>query len=75
MRKEKKLSQHQLAVKCQLLGWDVDRKLISKIEIGIREVTDADLRILAAAVNFPVGSFFEMSKPELKQALMVAKKA
>lgn len=69
-----KLSQDQLAVKCQLIGWDVDRKLISKIEIGIREITDAEIRILAEVLGVSVEKFFEFSKAEVKRALKVAER-
>jgi len=34
-------------VQCQLVGWDVDRKLVSKTEIGLREIGDAELRVRA----------------------------
>lgn len=47
LRRSKGITQEGLAVKCQLAGWDVDRKLISKIEIGLREVTDYEILILA----------------------------
>lgn len=65
-------TQEQLAVKCQIARWDVDRKLISKIEIGIRELSDANLRILAQVLSVEISEFFTMSKAELHAAVRVS---
>jgi transcriptional regulator with XRE-family HTH domain len=45
------LSQPQLAVKCQLAGWDVERDTIAKIEGGTRLVRDIELVRLAAILG------------------------
>jgi len=37
------LTQEQLATNLQVLGWDIDRFGISKIERGQRQVTDIEL--------------------------------
>jgi len=37
------LTQEQLATSLQVLGWDIDRFGISKIERGQRQVTDIEL--------------------------------
>ena len=51
IRKEKKLSQRKLAVKMQLLGFDVDHYFIRRVENGERFVTDIDLVIFARALD------------------------
>lgn len=61
-------------MQCQLVGWDVDRKLVSKMEIGLREIGDAELRVLAQILEVGVSDFFEMSPKELKGALNVLMK-
>lgn len=43
LRKKSKLSQRQLADKLQLLGLDVDKNAIQRIECGKRFVTDIEL--------------------------------
>lgn len=45
------LSQRKLADKMQLLGLDVDRHVIRRIENGERFVTDVELKIFAKALN------------------------
>lgn len=54
LRSEQKLSQPALAVKCQRLGWAIERDTIAKIEAGTRWVGDFELVYLARAlkVNF-----------------------
>ena len=54
IRKEKKLSQRKLAVKMQLLGFDVDHYFIRRVENGERFVTDIDLVIFSRALDVPI---------------------
>ena len=54
IRKSKNLSQRKLAVKMQLLGFDVDHYFIRRVENGERFVTDIDLIILARALEVSV---------------------
>lgn len=44
-------SQMQLAVRCQLLGWDIDRCTIARIEAGTRWVGDFELLLLARVLQ------------------------
>lgn len=54
-RKEMKISQRQLADRLQLLGMDVDKNAIQRIEAGKRFVTDIELvffaRVLSLSYN------------------------
>ncbi len=58
IRKEKKLSQRKLAIKMQLLGFDVDHYFIRRVENGERFVTDIDLVIFSRALNIPLIELF-----------------
>ncbi len=46
-----KLSQNGLSGKLQLLGLDVDKNAIQRIECGKRFVTDIELRFFVKALN------------------------
>lgn len=48
------MTQERLAVTLQILGWDIDRFGVSKIERGERQVTDKELVMLARALNIDV---------------------
>lgn len=54
IRKSKKLSQRKLAIKMQLLGFDVDHYFIRRVENGERFVTDIDLVIFSRALEIPL---------------------
>ncbi len=55
MRRKSPLTQRELAEKLQLQGWDADRVVVAKIEVGIRQVTDLELVKLAKALGVSVG--------------------
>ncbi len=44
-------SQPQLALKCQLFGWDVSRDIIARIEGQVRCVEDTELATLARVMD------------------------
>lgn len=50
-RLQQSLSQRQLADKLQLLGLDVDKNAIQRIEAGKRFVTDIELTYFAEVFN------------------------
>jgi len=54
LRKESGRSQRQLADKLQLLGLDVDKNAVQRIEAGKRFVTDIELVYLSRALKVPV---------------------
>ncbi|MBQ8311295.1 MAG: helix-turn-helix transcriptional regulator [Clostridia bacterium] len=49
-----KMSQRALAEQLQLLGMDVDKNAIQRIESGQRFVTDIELKILCMALNVTI---------------------
>lgn len=59
IRKEKKLSQRKLAVKMQILGFDVDHYFVRRVENGERFVTDIDLVIIARALGVPIADLLK----------------
>ncbi len=65
IRKEKKLSQRKLAIKMQLLGFDVDHYFIRRVENGERFVTDIDLVIFSRALNVPIADLLREEDIEL----------
>ena len=49
--KQPKLSQRAFAEKCQLLGLDIDKNAVQRIESGKRFVTDIELVCFAQILN------------------------
>ena len=58
-RKQRKLSQRALADNLQILGLDIDKNAIQRIEAGKRFVTDIDLKIIASFFSVPVDDLLE----------------
>ena len=54
LRKELSLPQRELADRLQLLGLDVDKNAIQRIECGKRFVTDIELKKIAELFNVSV---------------------
>lgn len=59
LRVEKGLSQEQLANKLHLLGLNLDRSAISRIERYSREVYDYEISYFAAALDVNIINFYK----------------
>ncbi len=46
-----KMTQAVLAARCNVLGWDISRGTLAKIEAQVRCVSDAELAVLARAIG------------------------
>ena len=51
LRKKRNLSQAQLAAKLNVLGWDLSRVTLAKIETQLRCITDYEIPHIAAALG------------------------
>jgi transcriptional regulator with XRE-family HTH domain len=58
VRYKQKLSQVQLAARCQLHGWNASRDMIAAIEGQVRCVTDKEILKLAKALKVPFPTLF-----------------
>lgn len=60
-RKQMNISQRQLADALQLLGLDVDKNAVQRIEAGKRFVTDIEIVYLAQALRTTVNDLLDQS--------------
>jgi transcriptional regulator with XRE-family HTH domain len=58
LRYEQGLTQETLAARCGVLGWDLSRATLSKIEAQLRCVTDSELRVLAESLKVGIQDLF-----------------
>jgi len=58
IRMQKELTQEQLATSCCLLGFDLSRSTLAKIESQNRQVTDYEIKDFAKALKVKEGDFF-----------------
>lgn len=59
MRKKMKISQRVLADKLQLIGLDIDKNAIQRIECGKRFVTDIELLAISNIFNITIDELLE----------------
>ena len=50
-RKEQKLTQAEFVARCQVSDFDITRSTLAKIESNCRQVTDIELKKIAAVLN------------------------
>ena len=53
LRNQQNLTQENLAGRAAAVGWNISRDAVKRIERGEREITDIELRHLAAALRVP----------------------
>jgi len=58
LRNDAKISQQQLAVKLQLLGYEFDRLTVLRVERGIRFVADYEVIAFAEALGVGMGELY-----------------
>lgn len=59
LRTAEKLTQKQLAERLQLLGYELDRLTIGRIETGDRFVADYEVKALSEALNVSLDRLYE----------------
>jgi transcriptional regulator with XRE-family HTH domain len=67
LREKQELTQPMLVAKCNLLGWEISRETLAKVESQIRWVADCELLCLAKALNVTAQTLL----PEPEQAVKV----
>lgn len=58
LRKEKKLTQEELTAKIQTIGLDIDRPMLTRIELKQREVYDYEALGIAKALDIQIEELF-----------------
>ena len=66
-RKESRITQMDLAARLQVLGINIDRSAISKLESGVRPVTDVEVTAIARVLKVPISWLFEESNEVFDQ--------
>jgi transcriptional regulator with XRE-family HTH domain len=62
LRKKLKISQAELAARLQVSGVSIERDSISRIESGLRFVSDFELKVLAKVLNTDVNELVDSDK-------------
>ncbi len=63
LRSEKKLTQERFAARCNVMGWDLSRGTLAKIEAGVRRVSDLEAMLLATALKVHIRQLYPERLP------------
>ena len=67
LREGKNWSQSDFARELQLAGWDVERSVVTKIELRRRCITDYELLLMIATLGAPLSSLRTPKANELSE--------
>lgn len=59
IRKRMDLSQKDLVAGCNLLGWDISRGTLAKIESQSRKISDQEILYISLALKVDIGELFK----------------
>ena len=62
LRDQKSFTQEMLAARCGVLGWDLSRATLSKIEAQLRCVTDVELEVIARALKVEISALYPLKR-------------
>lgn len=56
------MTQEELAAQCNLLGWNISRGTLAKIESQVRRVTDSEVALIAKVLKVDISALYEESE-------------
>jgi len=59
IREKQLLTQDELTARCNLIGFNISRSTLAKIESQVRRVTDYEVALLAEALKIDMPKLFE----------------
>lgn len=59
LREQSKMTQEQLTARCNLIGWNISRGTLAKIEAQVRRVTDDEVALMAKALKVDISELYE----------------
>ncbi len=58
LREEQELTQEELAARCNVIGWNISRSTLAKIESQVRRITDDEVALLAKALKVDINLLY-----------------
>lgn len=59
LRESQGLTQEELTARCNLIGLDISRGTLAKIEVQVRRVTDDEIPLLADALKVSISQLYK----------------
>lgn len=58
IRESRNMTQEALTAKCNLVGWNISRGTLAKMEAQVRRITDVEVELLCKALKVQVQELF-----------------
>jgi transcriptional regulator with XRE-family HTH domain len=62
LREQNNMTQEELTAQCNLLGWNISRGTLAKIESQVRRVTDSEVALIAKVLKVDISELYEEPK-------------
>jgi transcriptional regulator with XRE-family HTH domain len=59
LREQNNMTQEELAAQCNLLGWNISRGTLAKVESQVRRVTDSEVALIAKVLHVDISELYE----------------
>jgi transcriptional regulator with XRE-family HTH domain len=59
LREQNNMTQEELTARCNLLGWNISRGTLAKIESQVRRVTDFEVAVIAKVLDVDISELYE----------------
>ena len=62
LREQNNMTQEELTAQCNLLGWNISRGTLAKIESRVRRVTDSEVALMAEALKVEISELYKVTE-------------
>ncbi len=59
LREQNHMTQEELTAQCNLIGWNISRSTLAKVESQVRRVTDSEVALMAEALKVEISKLYE----------------
>ena len=61
LREQSNMTQEELTARCNLVGWNISRGTLAKVESQVRRVTDEEVALIAEALKVKITELYKVS--------------
>ena len=61
LREQSNMTQEELTARCNLIGWNISRGTLAKVESQVRRVTDEEVALIAEALKVKITELYKGS--------------
>lgn len=62
LREQSNMTQEELTARCNLIGWNISRSILAKIESRVRRITDSEVALMAEALRVEISELYQTSE-------------